>query len=182
MRERYRERELCCIYCSAYHIVFFSASILLRFFSLSNDSNILFYFLFIFISVHWYFVFSILQILEVAVLGIQNEILGEKIIAIIKFRDLATNVCTFHSEIPGTENKNILPKMEINNKFQCLKLLRSFLSDKIAFYKQPQDIFIVDNIPRNHLGKVRNEIFMTFMFYSIFYRSILLIYFSDISS
>ena len=96
-----------------------------------------------------------MQILEVAVLGIQDEILGEKIIAIIKFRDLGTNVCTFHSEIPSNENKNNLPKMEINNKFQCLKLLRSFLSDKIAFYKQPQDILIVDNIPKNHLGKVR---------------------------
>ena len=123
-----------------------------------------------------------MQILEVAVLGIQDEILGEKIIAIIKFRDLGTNVCTFHSEIPSNENKNNLPKMEINNKFQCLKLLRSFLSDKIAFYKQPQDILIVDNIPKNHLGKVRNEIFMTFMLYSIFYHSIFLIYFSDTSS
>ena len=35
--------------------------------------------------------------------------------------------------------------------------VRSFLKDRIAQYKQPQELFIVENIPRNHLGKVRHD-------------------------
>ena len=52
------------------------------------------------------------------------------------------------------EKNEIFSVMEKNNKFQSLKTLRNFLSDKIAFYKTPQDLFIVESIPRNHLGKV----------------------------
>ena len=80
--------------------------------------------------------------------------MGEKIIAIVTFRDLHTDSCKF-STTPMIQEKNeIFSVMEKNNKFQSLKTLRNFLSDKIAFYKTPQDLFIVESIPRNHLGKV----------------------------
>ena len=44
--------------------------------------------------------------------------------------------------------------IEKNNIFQAMTCVRSFLKDRIAQYKQPQELFIVENIPRNHLGKV----------------------------
>ena len=33
--------------------------------------------------------------------------------------------------------------------------LRNFLHDRLAQYKQPSQLFIVEEIPRNSLGKVR---------------------------
>ena len=35
--------------------------------------------------------------------------------------------------------------------------LKFFLADKLALYKQPREIVLVDVIPRNHLGKVNKK-------------------------
>ena len=43
------------------------------------------------------------------------------------------------------------------------KLLKPFLQDKLAHYKQPRDVVIVDSIPRNHMGKVRMNLFHRFV-------------------
>lgn len=42
-----------------------------------------------------------------------------------------------------------------NNSFASMTGLRNFLHDRISQYKQPSQLFIVEEIPRNHLGKVR---------------------------
>ena len=102
--------------------------------------------------------------------GVPDDILGEKIIAIVSFRELEQNSGISSNE---EKNENNFIFLEKNNKFQNLKGLRSFLSGTLSPYKMPQELFIVENIPRNHLGKVSDD--YNFIFYFIlFYCSVLI--------
>lgn len=72
------------------------------------------------------------NVLETAVLGSPDEILGEKVVSVIVLRD---------------KSKWSDPNAS----------LREFLHDKLAKYKQPKEVLIVDSIPRNHMGKVNKK-------------------------
>eukprot|EP01034_Spumella_vulgaris_P036385 gene36385-44882_t len=78
------------------------------------------------------------QILECAVLGLPDDILVEKILAVVTVRDTADKSVDASSvDLPSS--------------------LRSFLGDKLAAYKQPRHVVVVKEIPRNHLGKVNKK-------------------------
>ena len=94
--------------------------------------------------------------------GVPDDILGEKIIAIVSFRELEPNSGISSNE---KKNENNFIFLEKNNKFQNLKGLRSFLSGTLSPYKMPQELFIVENIPRNHLGKVSDKKIYFILFY-----------------
>lgn len=65
---------------------------------------------------------------------------GEKIIAVLTLRKVEVKP-EFHLD------KNASPAV---NK----EKLRTFLKDRLAPYKHPKEIIIVEEIPRNALGKV----------------------------
>lgn len=77
--------------------------------------------------------------LEAAVIGIPDDIQGEKLVAVIVLR--------------STENKDPASN-EFVSKENVFRVLPAFLKSRIAAYKVPKTILIVDEIPRNHLGKV----------------------------
>ena len=95
--------------------------------------------------------------------GVPDDILGEKIIAIVSFRELEPNSGILSDKKNEKKNENNFIFLEKNNKFQNLKGLRSFLSGTLSPYKMPQELFIVENIPRNHLGKVSDNNFTFFV-------------------
>lgn len=48
----------------------------------------------------------------------------------------------------------------INSSFS-ISDLNTFLSDKLALYKQPKKLYIRAAIPRNHMGKVNKKSIMS---------------------
>eukprot|EP01035_Chromulina_nebulosa_P024552 gene24552-31972_t len=81
------------------------------------------------------------QIYEAAVLGVPDEIKGELVIAIISLRQRVEDI----SNYPIITNNN------------AKKSLNLFLEDKLSYYKRPSRVFIVDELPRNHMGKVNKK-------------------------
>jgi acyl-CoA synthetase (AMP-forming)/AMP-acid ligase II len=120
--------------------------------------------------------------LEAAVVGVPADVLGEKVVAVIALRlgslshdgpeghaadesatkaKLGANkspegskqeVASNHKEA-STAETDLLKLVNDNKGLQ--QVLRAFLHDKLAIYKQPREYIVVDAIPRNHLGKVR---------------------------
>jgi malonyl-CoA/methylmalonyl-CoA synthetase len=74
-------------------------------------------------------------ILEAAVIGLPDDTLGEKVVAVIALR-------------AGAEGGSLLEHPALR------EALTKYLQDKLARYKQPRDYFVVEAIPRNHMGKV----------------------------
>ncbi len=72
------------------------------------------------------------NVTEAVVLGVPDDMLGERVIAILMLRD---------------KKKWADPPAD----------LRDYLFDKLAKYKQPKEVKIVDTIPRNHMGKVNKK-------------------------
>ena len=72
------------------------------------------------------------NVTEAVVLGVPDDMLGEKVIAILMLRD---------------KKQWADPHVD----------LRDYLYDKLAKYKQPREVRIVDTIPRNHMGKVNKK-------------------------
>ena len=102
------------------------------------------------------------QILEAAVVGMPDEILGERVFAVIALRT-SSSVNTANTSSLGEVDQTLpTPSVSLVNSQQdpqaILRILRSFLEDRLAQYKQPREYLIVDAIPRNHMGKVRNLI------------------------
>lgn len=89
------------------------------------------------------------QILETAVVGVPDDILGEKVLAVIALRSNVTSATTD----PNTGAAQDLVAVKEDSK-ALLHALRGYLQDKLAAYKQPREYVVVDAIPRNHLGKV----------------------------
>ncbi len=81
--------------------------------------------------------------MEVAVVGVPNVELGEIIIAIVALRPAAV------------EGARLLET--INTAEELHKSMEKHLSDKLARYKTPRKYFLVESIPRNHLGKVNKK-------------------------
>ena len=75
------------------------------------------------------------DVLECAVVGVSDDVLGEKVVAVLLLRSNATS----------------------GDKAKYFKDIRDFLGDKLAAYKQPRDIIAVRAIPRNYLGKVNKK-------------------------
>ena len=105
------------------------------------------------------------QILEAAVVGVPDEILGERVFAVIALRtsSSSSSVNTANTSSLGEVDQTLpTPSVSLVNSQQdpqaILRILRSFLEDRLAQYKQPREYLIVDAIPRNHMGKVRNLI------------------------
>lgn len=84
-----------------------------------------------------------------AVVGKPDEVVGEKIVAILSLRPL-----------PGGNSPNANLTLEFSTDKTAVamegnaRLLKPFLQDKLAHYKQPKEVMLVDSIPRNHMGKV----------------------------
>lgn len=70
---------------------------------------------------------------DCAVLGIPDEVYGQKIVALIKYRNA----------IESPEQKE-----------EVLKSLNKWCQDKFASYSLPSVIEIVNSVPRNLMGKV----------------------------
>lgn len=66
-------------------------------------------------------------------IGLPDDKLGDKILALIKPRESYS-----HSMLTG-------------------RALRAWGSDKIAKYKLPREVKIVDSIPKNQMGKVNKK-------------------------
>jgi len=79
------------------------------------------------------------QILEAAVIGLPDDTLGEKVVAVIALRAGAEGETSLLCEHTARE------------------ALTKYLQDKLARYKQPRDYFVVEAIPRNHMGKVNKK-------------------------
>ena len=77
-----------------------------------------------------------------------DDILGEKVAAVIVLRTLKEH------DFTQTTSSLDTVAIEKNNKFQASKAVRLFLEKRLAHYKQPKEVFVVDTMPRNHLGKV----------------------------
>lgn len=73
------------------------------------------------------------KILEVAVIGIANEIHGEEIVAAVSLKD-------------SNDNKN-----------QIKSDLYELLSKNLSSYKHPIDIIFLDSIPKTHSGKLKRR-------------------------
>ena len=123
----------------------------------------------------------------------KDDILGEKVIAVIVLRDQSHPYPQSNPDTAATTNNNDATRPSVssssnhshshshrhrptfptasttlseshldptNNVFLATKHLRAFLSTRLAHYKQPQEVFIVHALPRNHLGKVNKKSLM----------------------
>ena len=71
-------------------------------------------------------------VLEVAVIGVKDDVVGEKVVAIVVIR----------------------PEEKSKTESDIIDSLKTHLKDKLAVYKHPKDYKFVNELPRNHLGKV----------------------------
>ena len=107
--------------------------------------------------------------IETAVFGAKDDTLGEKVIAVVVWRDssptgtlpiqhtryalhdtntpIAASIIVGHGTGHGEEESRVRAKRE--------ELIRVHLKDRLAIYKQPREYIFLEAIPRNHLGKVR---------------------------
>lgn len=109
--------------------------------------------------------------------GVKDDILGEKVVAVVALRDLdfadknnqetacATVIPKRIMDLHNGNNRNNSSSSsnsgvqgnEDKNREICkavLEVIKAFLADKLALYKQPREVIVVPSIPRNHLGKV----------------------------
>mmetsp|Transcript_30928 Transcript_30928/g.44436 ORF Transcript_30928/g.44436 Transcript_30928/m.44436 type:complete len:194 (+) Transcript_30928:345-926(+) len=84
-------------------------------------------------------------IAEAVVVGKNDPAAGEKIVAIITLRDEATSQDVFKIQ------------MDEEAAISNAKMLKSFLADRLSYYKNPKEVYVVDFIPRNHMGKVNKK-------------------------
>lgn len=114
------------------------------------------------------------QILEAAVVGVPDDTLGEKVVAVIALRTSAAPPANSPSLLqrvaassaaPDTANaSDSAPASTIVGAGEIRDALKGFLADKLAVYKQPRAYVVVDAIPRNHLGKVSTCLLSYFLF------------------
>jgi acyl-CoA synthetase (AMP-forming)/AMP-acid ligase II len=104
------------------------------------------------------------QVAEAAVVGRREEVMGEVVVAVVVLRPpLPTSSDTSSdgssSNSGGSDSGSAA--IPTNNVFLATQLVREFLSTRLAHYKQPQQVFVVDALPRNHLGKVNKKQLMS---------------------
>lgn len=85
------------------------------------------------------------QIIEAAVIGVPDEISGERVVAIIAIRK--------HMTEEEEEGCLLLTQESVS----AAAIMKLFLKDRLAYYKHPKEYIIVDQIPRNHIGKVNKK-------------------------
>jgi acyl-CoA synthetase (AMP-forming)/AMP-acid ligase II len=107
-----------------------------------------------------FFLVRYIQIMECAVVGVPDDILGERVLAVVALRTTSTTSTassasgdTSATAVAGVPAGDDLHSLRGDSK-EVLRVLRAFLHDKLAQYKQPREYVIVEAIPRNHLGKV----------------------------
>lgn len=77
--------------------------------------------------------------LEACVLGIPDEVHGESIYCLLRSSN--------NRKITEEENKKKMFDNEMNN----------FLSERLAKYKLPSQYKIIDDIPKNQMGKINKK-------------------------
>jgi malonyl-CoA/methylmalonyl-CoA synthetase len=97
------------------------------------------------------------EIKEVAVLGIKDDQLGEKVVAIITVRkDINVN-----EDDPTSNSTRFLSLSgfgcDVDSDAEVTKSIHLYLKDKLAKYKQPVKVIVVSNLPRNLLGKINKK-------------------------
>jgi malonyl-CoA/methylmalonyl-CoA synthetase len=75
---------------------------------------------------------------EAAVVGQADSVYGETVVAVVALRP------------PVCENAHTVEAMDVDS-------IRVFLTGKLAPYKHPRSVIIVESIPRNHMGKVNKK-------------------------
>jgi malonyl-CoA/methylmalonyl-CoA synthetase len=95
------------------------------------------------------------QVAEAVVFGLKDDILGEKIVAVLRlFKDCEHNAKP-EEDLLDVEKET--QSMHLCDKETLKSHLQSFLSHRLARYKQPREFIVVDTIPLNHLGKVNKK-------------------------
>ena len=88
------------------------------------------------------------QVVETAVFGVPDDILGESVVAVVVWRQ-----CSDTSAVSTTGAVSDTGAVAAADKARTVDL-KQFLKDKLAVYKQPRLIRFMSEIPRNPLGKV----------------------------
>ena len=91
------------------------------------------------------------RIREVAVVGEDDIALGEKVVAIVALRPSKTQTVGDDDTVGGDSNTELL----------SVDAIRSFLANRLASYKHPRRVIVVESIPRNHMGKVNKKTIMS---------------------
>ena len=55
------------------------------------------------------------------------------------------------------EKSDSYPLNNDNNDNDNSKVLRKFLNEKLAHYKHPRHVVVVEELPRNHMGKINKK-------------------------
>lgn len=93
------------------------------------------------------------QILECAVVGVPDEVLGEKVLAIMVLRPGVKDGVKNDAAVVAAGDLATVQK----DPKQVKQVLQHYLQDKLAPYKQPREYVFVEAIPRNHMGKVNKK-------------------------
>ena len=77
-------------------------------------------------------------------MGVDDEVQGERLVAVVALRKNVDAVGDKKATAAGCISQN-----------NASHILSAFLKTRLAAYKVPRIVIVVDEIPRNHLGKVR---------------------------
>jgi acyl-CoA synthetase (AMP-forming)/AMP-acid ligase II len=99
------------------------------------------------------------------VVGVEDEMLGERVIAVITLRKTPPSSSSSSDAVSSTASEassSVAPADLVaieGDADKLLEAIRFFLAPKLASYKQPKQIVVKQEIPRNHMGKVDKMIF-----------------------
>jgi acyl-CoA synthetase (AMP-forming)/AMP-acid ligase II len=125
------------------------------------------------------------QVLEAAVVGVEDEMLGERVIAVITLRKTPPSSSSSSSDAVSSNaskaSSSVAPADLVaieGDPDKLLEAIRLFLAPKLASYKQPKQIVVKQEIPRNHMGKVDKMIYSSNFVYCLVQSKTLLLIFA----